>query len=122
MDSGGEFDNFSLFLFFICVDGDLDFEMLFDLFFLEDECVLLEWCIIGFLWWFLDLLSICLIFLDELVDNLIKDLEDMDLGDEMCFECDLFERNFFEIFFFWKRGDFKIMILFSDVKNWVSFD
>lgn len=122
MDSGGEFDNFSLPLPSICVDGDPDFETPFDLPLSEDERALLERCTIGSPRRFSDSPSICSTSLDELADNLIKDLEDMDSGDETCFERDLFERNSSEIPSSRKRGDFKTMTLSSDVKNWASFD
>lgn len=77
VDGDNEFENFDLLLFFIYIDGR-NILMLFDFLLMEEECVLLEYCMIGLFWWFFDLLSVCLIFLELLVDSLIKDFEDMD--------------------------------------------
>lgn len=49
VDGDNEFENFDLLLFFIYIDGR-NILMLFDFLLMEEECVLLEYCMIGLFW------------------------------------------------------------------------
>ena len=85
LDSGGEFDNLSQPLPSICVDGNTEQGTPFDFPLTEEERALLEQCTIGSPRRFSDSPSVCSTSLEQLADSLIKDFEDMDSEEEMCF-------------------------------------
>jgi len=118
LDNGGEF---SLPLPSICVDGEADCETQFDLPLSEEERALLERCTIGSPRRFSNSPSLCSTSLDELADNLIKDLEGMDSEDEAFFEREMFEGKSPEITSAGKEEDFNTSPLTNDVQNWASF-
>ena len=88
LDSGGEFDNSSLPLPTIYVYGNTEWETPFDFPLTEEERALLEQCTIGSPRRFSDSPSVCSTSLEQLADSLIKDFEDMDSDDEICFATD----------------------------------
>ena len=88
LDSDGEFDNSSLPLPSIYVDGNAESQTPFDFPLTEEERALLEQCTIGSPRRFSDSPSVCSTSLEQLADSLIKDFEDMDSDDDMCFAAD----------------------------------
>ena len=88
LDSDGEFENSSLPLPSIYVDGNTEFGTPFDFPLTEEERALLEQCTIGSPRRFSDSPSVCSTSLEQLADSLIKDFEDMDSDDEMHFAPD----------------------------------
>lgn len=85
LDNGGEFDHLSQPLPSICVDGNTEQGTPFDFPLTEEERALLEQCTIGSPRRFSDSPSVCSTSLEQLADSLIKDFEDMDSEEEMCF-------------------------------------
>lgn len=85
LDNGGEFDRLSQPLPSICVDGNTEQGTPFDFPLTEEERTLLEQCTIGSPRRFSDSPSVCSTSLEQLADSLIKDFEDMDSEEEMCF-------------------------------------